>query len=109
ALAIVRARRKEVAALLRNAEEQAADDSCVRPIRVLAAGRPELEPLLDSAELARTAPAEARLLDELAPFSRLAVPVPARDSTVGAITLVSAENGRRFGPSDLALVEELGR
>src|SRR5256885_12867436 len=36
-------------------------------------------------------------------------PLTARGRTLGALTFVSAESGRRYGESDLALVESLGR
>jgi serine phosphatase RsbU (regulator of sigma subunit) len=38
----------------------------------------------------------------------MCVPIRARDQVVGSITLASAESGRRFGPQDLALAEDLG-
>jgi len=37
------------------------------------------------------------------------VPLLALDRALGALTLVSAESGRRFGPAELAFAEELGR
>ena len=37
------------------------------------------------------------------------VPLLARDRTLGAITFVAAESGRRYTPIDLALAEELAR
>jgi GAF domain-containing protein len=44
----------------------------------------------------------------LATASAMVVPVRARDQVLGAITLGSAESGRRFGAGDLALAEDLG-
>jgi PAS domain S-box-containing protein len=41
--------------------------------------------------------------------STMVVPLSARGRTLGAISLVSAESGRRYGPDDLALAEELAR
>src|SRR5262245_27940408 len=41
--------------------------------------------------------------------SYMCVPLTARGRTLGALTLVSAGSGRRFGPQDLALAEELAR
>ncbi len=40
--------------------------------------------------------------------SAMVVPMRARDQVLGAITLVSAESGRRFGAHDLALSEDVG-
>ncbi|HEX5501839.1 MAG TPA: GAF domain-containing protein [Thermomicrobiales bacterium] len=50
-----------------------------------------------------------RLLRALAPTSAMIVPLTARDRTLGALILVAAESGRRYGPADLALAEELAR
>jgi len=41
--------------------------------------------------------------------SSMVVPLRAHGRTVGGITLVSAESGRRFGPDDLRLAEDLAR
>ena len=41
--------------------------------------------------------------------SAMLVPLSTGGSTLGAITLVSAESGRRFTTDDLALAEELAR
>lgn len=41
--------------------------------------------------------------------SAMIVPIVARDRTLGAMTLVWAESGRRYSRDDLALAEELGR
>lgn len=47
------------------------------------------------------------LLRELGSCSAIIAPLNARGRTLGALTLVSAESGRRFGQSDLALAQEL--
>ncbi len=49
------------------------------------------------------------LLHELGLRSYMCVPLLIRDQTVGAITLVAAESGRRFGDADLRLGQELAR
>jgi PAS domain S-box-containing protein len=49
------------------------------------------------------------LLRALAPRSWLCVPLGARGRTLGTLTFVTAESGRRYGPADLALAEELAR
>ena len=50
-----------------------------------------------------------RIVKELEFTSYMCVPLTARGRTIGALTLVSAGSGRSFGPSDLAIAEELGR
>jgi signal transduction histidine kinase len=50
-----------------------------------------------------------RLVRALAPVSWMLVPLVARGRTVGSITFLSCESGRRYGPEDLALGDELGR
>jgi PAS domain S-box-containing protein len=49
-----------------------------------------------------------RLLREIGFTSVIIVPMTTRGRTLGAITLVSSESGRRFGEADLELAEELG-
>ena len=41
--------------------------------------------------------------------SMIVVPLVARERTLGVITLVTAESGRRYGEADLELAEELAR
>jgi PAS domain S-box-containing protein len=59
--------------------------------------------------------AAARSADELEIAQRVGftsviiAPLTARGRTLGAITLVTAESGRRYGAADVALVEELAR
>lgn len=76
------------------------------PGRVVRTGRPErLETVTD--ELLRSiAGDEAHLgvLRALRPVSAMAVPLLADDRCVGAMTLVQAESGRRYGEGDLAVV-----
>jgi PAS domain S-box-containing protein len=48
-----------------------------------------------------------RIIRALGMRSVMAVPMTLRDRTLGAITFVSAEEGRRFGAQDLALAEDL--
>jgi len=49
------------------------------------------------------------LVRELGFQSYMCVPLVARGSVIGVISFVAAESGRRFGPEDLALAEELAR
>lgn len=54
-------------------------------------------------------PEHLRLLDELGMGSGMVVPLTARGRTLGAITLLAGEGGRRYDGADLALAEEVGR
>jgi PAS domain S-box-containing protein len=76
---------------------------------VLRTGQPEmLEEITDAMLEAGARDTEhLRLLRELELRSYLIVPLVARGHTLGAITLVGAESGRRYGPSDLVLAENL--
>lgn len=47
------------------------------------------------------------LVKELGFTSYMSVPLAAEDQVLGALTLVSAGSGRRFGPEDLLLAEDL--
>jgi PAS domain S-box-containing protein len=78
--------------------------------QVVRSGRSELHEVVSEATLA-TAARDARhleLLRSLGNVSVMTVPMRAHDQVVGAITLGSAESGRRFGAYDLALAEDLG-
>jgi PAS domain S-box-containing protein len=50
-----------------------------------------------------------RIIQEIGFTSALVVPMTARDRVHGAITLVSAESGKRYTRTDLTLAEELAR
>ncbi|MCU1659111.1 MAG: Serine phosphatase RsbU, regulator of sigma subunit [Pseudonocardiales bacterium] len=41
--------------------------------------------------------------------SAMIVPLTARGRMLGAITIIAAESGRRYGPADLSVAEDLGR
>src|SRR5215208_5905639 len=77
--------------------------------QVLRTGQPELvseipESLLEEA----TSDEEHRaMLRELGLRSYIIVPLAARGLTLGVITLLSAESGRRYGPADVELAEHL--
>ena len=53
--------------------------------------------------------AHLRLVRELGLRSYMAVPLVARDVVLGVLTFVAAESGRRYGPADLELAEDLAR
>ncbi|MDR3635323.1 MAG: PAS domain S-box protein [Isosphaeraceae bacterium] len=81
------------------------------PRVVARTGRSELVSELTDAMLAAGArdAEHARLMIELAPRSYVCAPLAARGKVVGALSLIAAGSSRRFNPSDLALVEDLGR
>lgn len=76
---------------------------------VLRTGKPKLYPVVDDDLLARAAHDEthARLLRRLGVRSAMIVPLIAGGRTLGAISFVSAESGRRYGTSDLSLAQAL--
>ena len=78
---------------------------------VVRAGRPSLLPETpDELLVAVARDAEhLRILRELNPRSHIVVPIAARGRTLGAITLITSEPDRRYGPEDLALAEDLAR
>jgi GAF domain-containing protein len=78
---------------------------------VLRTGQPELVPEI-SESLLDEAVHDTRhreIMRELGLKSYLVVPLVARGRTLGAITLVAAESGRRYGTAQLELAEELAR
>jgi signal transduction histidine kinase/PAS domain-containing protein len=78
---------------------------------VLRTGTPELHAeITDEMLVAGAVDAEhLRLIRELGLRSAIIVPLTVRGRTFGALTLVSAESRRRYGPDDLALAMELAR
>jgi signal transduction histidine kinase len=77
--------------------------------RVLRTGEPEFYPLIPEAFLEQMAhdPENLRILRELGLKSGMIVPLRARERTLGALSLVYAESGRRYSEDDLALAEDL--
>jgi PAS domain S-box-containing protein len=78
---------------------------------VLRTGRSELHEDISPATLERVArdSEHLRILNELGLRSAIVVPITSHDRTLGAITFIAAESGRRYGPSDLATAEDLAR
>lgn len=76
---------------------------------VLRTGRPDLTPEIDDELLAQSIPDPELLaiMRELGLRSSMIVPLIARDRILGAITFVSAESGRRFGPEDVRFAQQL--
>ncbi|HVM17395.1 MAG TPA: PAS domain S-box protein [Gaiellaceae bacterium] len=86
-----------------------ADDGVPLVIRT---GEPALVPDMNLLSLSSDVADPRRLAEELSFLdmcSYMCVPLTARGRTFGAISLLSGESGRRFGPSDLDLAEELAR
>lgn len=78
---------------------------------VLRTGRSELYAEIPDTMLVQAAQDEEHLkiLRTLGLSSVMIVPLLGRERTLGAITFVTAESGRRFGPGDLDMAEDLAR
>jgi PAS domain S-box-containing protein len=76
---------------------------------VIRSGKPELVPEITDAMLAEGVrdPELLAIFRELGLKSYMAVPLVARGKVLGAVTFISAETGRRYGPADLAVAEDL--
>jgi PAS domain S-box-containing protein len=83
----------------------------VGPARVARTGRPELHERVDAEHVRRAAinPEHHRLLCQLGVRSAASVPMTVRGQRLGVMTLSTAESGRRLGPEQLGVLEELGR
>jgi PAS domain S-box-containing protein len=79
--------------------------------KVIRTGRPELFPdIWKNFDLeSATDPAQLELLRNLGLRSAMIVPMVARGRTLGAITLVTAESGRRYDEGDLVFAQEIAR
>jgi PAS domain S-box-containing protein len=86
-------------------------DSSVGALQVLRTGESLLLPDIPDEALARYArdAEHLRLLRELGLKSYLVVALRARERVLGTISLVRAEVGRRYGPEDVRLAEDLAR
>jgi PAS domain S-box-containing protein len=78
---------------------------------VIRTGEPEFVPNLTDETLAVAArgPEHLAIFRGLGPRSVMIVPLAARERTLGAITFVTAESGRRYDRTDLDLALDLGR
>lgn len=78
-------------------------------LRVLHTGESELVSAVTDSLLraAASEPAHPEMLLRLQACSYMIIPLKARGHTLGAVTFVSSASGRRYGPSDLALAEDL--
>jgi len=79
--------------------------------QVLRTGQSQIMPEIPESVIEETARdgRHREILRELGLRSFMIVPLVVRGRTLGAITLVMAESGRRYGQEDLAQVEELAR
>jgi PAS domain S-box-containing protein len=80
--------------------------------RVLRSGQSLLIPEIPEngfEELAAADPQAAASLRLLGYHSMVCVPMRARGWIVGALTMVTGESGRTYGPDDVAMAEDLGR
>jgi serine phosphatase RsbU (regulator of sigma subunit) len=80
-------------------------------MQVVRSGRSQLYPDIADEMLAAAArdAEHLQLMRGLGFVSAIIVPLVTRGRTLGVITLVSAESGRRYSPADLELAEELAR
>jgi PAS domain S-box-containing protein len=78
-------------------------------VQVIRGGAPEVRSEMPDDFLHATTRDEAhfRIVKALDFTSYMCVPLTARGNILGALTLVSSGSGRRFGPADLALAEDL--
>ncbi len=79
--------------------------------KVLRTGRPELVPDVGEEWLATATHSHEHreIVRKLGPTSFLVVPLVARGRVLGAISFALATPGRRHGPADLAMAEDLAR
>jgi PAS domain S-box-containing protein len=86
-------------------------DAAQGPPLVLRTGESELIAEITEERLSELAVDDFHLglVRELGFQSYMGVPLMARGRTLGVISFVVAESGRRYGPADLALAEELAR
>ena len=76
--------------------------------RALRTGQPWLSEITPEYRAAIAHDDEHRqVIEALAPFYSMVVPLRARGRTLGAITFVAGESRRRYEPADLALAEDL--
>ena len=77
--------------------------------KVLRTGEPELVPEIPEGLLERVAqdPEHLALLKELGLRSYMIVPLRARGQSLGAVSFVAAESGRRYGRDDLRTAQDL--
>jgi signal transduction histidine kinase/DNA-binding NarL/FixJ family response regulator len=80
-------------------------------MRVMLSGRSELHSEVPALEplLAGSGPGYLELLEALGVSSAVLVPLRARERIFGVLSLVMGASGRRFGPEDLVIAEDVAR
>jgi PAS domain S-box-containing protein len=86
-----------------------ADPATSRPQEIIRTGQPDLHSNITEEQLRQsvTNPRLLELLQQLELRSYIGVPLKVRARTLGVLTIVASHSGRRFGPRDLALAEDL--
>jgi PAS domain S-box-containing protein len=79
--------------------------------RVVRSGTPELLPEITDEMIAASTsdPEQRRMARELGLRSAMVVPLIVGQMSLGAVSFVTAESGRRYGTQDLILAAEIGR
>jgi signal transduction histidine kinase len=79
--------------------------------RVLQSGEPDVmnDVDLSKATELRKDPERQRILHDLRPRAYMVVALATRGRTLGTMTLVASESGRRYGSAEIALARELAR
>jgi signal transduction histidine kinase len=79
--------------------------------RVVRSGRSEILPEVSPPVREAWSPTSraSEIVEQLAIASYMAVPLTIRGRVLGALTLTTSTSGRRFGPTDASLAEELAR
>ena len=92
-------------------EYAASSDEVAGVSRALRTGRAECFPDLTDPVLIGSARDEdhLRVMRQMGLVSSMVTPLIAHDRVLGAITFASSGSGRRYGPADLTLAEELAR
>jgi PAS domain S-box-containing protein len=111
-LAVAHVDPERVAWARRVQEQYPADPKSDRGVvRAARTGLPELVPEVTDAMLVATAhdPEHLAMLRFIGMRSAMIVPMIARERSVGVITFVAAESGRRYDERDLELTQELAR
>ena len=108
-VAVAHADPEKVALAERLRREFPADPEASAVHQVIRSGRSQLIAEVSEEMIVAGAQSEEhlRLIRELDIRSAMVAPMRVRDRTIGTVTFVGAESGRRFGERDLALAEDL--
>jgi PAS domain S-box-containing protein len=79
--------------------------------RVIKSGQPEIMPEITQAmvDAATPDPEQRQMARALGLRSAIVVPLIVHQQAIGALSFITAESGRRYGPDDLILATEIGR